>query len=352
METHGGPLAALAAPWAGDLTPRPEAAALRLPNHAVVSALFGAMMAAGPNAGDCGWRTAGQSVSNVQRIGLSWLEVRLEAAHVDDAWLALRGVSPLCVDVLALLMSGPSEGGPAGVRLIRAADILEAKGYRRWGDERRGLERQLACEMLILRRLSAGLAGELLFKLSPLDAGGCDFVYEPGAWLNTLLQSAPPQFLDARILRFDHRANRGADVLAKKLAVHLTCSTAARGSAVRTVRSLLQSAGVPRQDLASRRGRGGRLVDRFDEAVLRLQEHGLFQLRYRGRPSTGAPADRVKGWVREWLDTEMAIRRLRPAEAPRAQVAAPMVPEAFMAPVHEDLRRGVTRITAPRSEGG
>jgi hypothetical protein len=322
MHTGSGP-AVLPAAWAGDLTPSLEVAALRLPNHAVVSALFGAMMAAGPNARDCGWRASGQSVSNVQRIGLNWLEIRLEATHEDDAWRALRAVSPLCVDVLALLLSGPSDGGRAGVRLIRAADVLDAKGYRRWGDERRGLERQLASEMLILRRLSAGPTGELLFKLSPLDSGGCDFVYEPGAWLNTLLETAPSQLLDTRVLRFDHRANRGADVLAKKLAVHLTCSTAGRGSAVRTVRSLLQSAGVPREDLASRRGRGGRLVDRFDEAVLRLQEHGLFQLRYRGRPAANVSADRVKGWVRGWLDTTVVIRRLPPAEMWRPEVASP-----------------------------
>jgi hypothetical protein len=177
--------------------------------------------------------------------------------------------------------------------------------------------------MQILRRISSGRYGELLFKLSPNDAGGCDFVYEPGAWLNTLLQSAPPQLLDARVLRFDHRANRGADVLAKKLAVHLTCSTAGRGSAVRTVRSLLQSAGVPKEALASRRGRGGRLADRFDEAVLRLQEHGLFQLRYRRRPSAGPADDRVKGWVRRWLDTAVVIRRLPTADVWRPEAAPP-----------------------------
>lgn len=279
----------------------------RIPDDPLISALFAALMAAGPSAAVCGWRGVGSGARNLQRNGAWRTEICLEAGSQDDAWRALARISPLSLDLLAILLSRPVDGAQhGGVRLIRATEVLEEKGCRRFGDERLALERQLAVEVEALRRLTAAPGGPLLFKLTPLESSEVAFLHEPGAWLEALFRERPTRALPPRVFRYDHRANRGADVLAKKLAITLTLSVDADpAAAARSVRSLLQQVGLARTDLATRQGRGGRLADRFDEALLRLQEHGLFQVRYRG-----ADPERTKGWVRRWLASRVVITRL------------------------------------------
>lgn len=278
-----------------------------LPNAPLVRAIFGALMAAGPQARAAGWRGAGRGVVNLQRVGLRGFELRLDATSQEEAWRVVCGVTPLALDLLTLLLAQP--GGPLRARVIGARDLLEAKGYRRYGGERRAVERQLAWDLDALRRLELGAGGERLFRLSPIEYGRCDFIYEPSAWLQDLAGAAPMQPIPERILRYDHRSNRGADVLAKKLAIYLSLSVAGQAVVVRRVRSMLQAVGVPPDPLIARGGRGGRLADRFDEALLRLQDHGLFAVRYRGDGTATNGVDRVKGWLNRWLEMEMVIAR-------------------------------------------
>lgn len=285
--------------------PRP---AFAVPDHPLVRAIAGALMASGPNAADCGWRSAGGGLVIVQRPGLDWVQVRLEAGSDLDAARAMAQLSPLCLDAIVPLLADDPGQGRGRSRIIRASAILEAKGCRRWGDERRALERQVGRELQVLRRLSCGAAGPLLFDLTPIGDSGCEFIYQPGAWLLALRAASPVRFVDAAILHLDHRANRGADVLAKKLALHLALSSAARACSVRTVRSLLAAVGCARSDLDPARARRGRLADRFEEAVLRLAEHRLFEI----RPRNGCDGDwvsaRAKGWVDQWLNRQVLIR--------------------------------------------
>jgi hypothetical protein len=288
---------------AGALAPRRQ-----LPNAPLVRAIFGALMAAGPQARAAGWRGAGRCVANHQRVGGRAFELRLDAASQEEAWRVVCGVTPLSLDLLTLLLARP-DGGLLRARVIGARDLLEAKGYRRYGGERRAVERQLAGDLDALRRLELGTQGQRLFHLAPIEYGRCEFIYEPSAWLQDLALSAPMLSVPERILRYDHRSNRGADVLAKKLAIYLSLSVTEQGAVVRRVRSMLQAVGVPPHPAVSRGGRGGRLADRFDEALLRLQDHGLFAVRYRGGGAATSGVDRVKGWLNRWLEMEMVIAR-------------------------------------------
>jgi hypothetical protein len=277
-----------------------------LPDHPLVLALFAALMAAGPEAASSGWRGVGSDARNVQRLGSARIEICLEAATPEAAWAALAAVTPLSLDLLAIRLSRPEAGHPAAPRLIRASEVLRQKGCRRFGDERLALQRQLGREAQTLRRLTAEPGGPLLFELSPLETPEVAFLYQPGPWLAALFRTQPTQLLPPNVFRFDHRANRGADVLAKKLAITLALSMSEGApKAARSVRSLLRQIGATRADLATREGRGGRLVDRFDEALLRLEEQGLFRARYRG-----PEGERLKGCVRRWLASQVVITRM------------------------------------------
>lgn len=282
----------------GGASDGPADGALSLPQHPAVRAIFGAMMAAGPAAVTRGWRLESQCAVSMQRPGTQPILLRLEAGSARDAEEALLTISPLIIDVLSLLLAVGPDGAPRA-RLIRPADILQAKGGgRRCGQERRALEQHIAELLQILRRLSLG-AGPLLFDLTPIEGGA--FVFQPGAALRQLAYGAPLVRVDPKLLQLDHRTNRGPDLLAKKLGVHFALG--GESIAIRNVRSLLRAVGEASPELATRIGRSGRLAERFDEALLRLEERSLFHVRYRGKPID----QRVKGWVNRWLAADLVI---------------------------------------------
>lgn len=286
--------------------------ALQLPDLPLVRATFAALMAAGPGALERGWRLGPQGASYTKRVGAEQVSLRLEATSADDAARVLAGLSPLALDALAMLMAMGPPGAPAQTRIVRVSDVVQAKGCRRWGDERRSLVQRLSETFQALRRLSAG-SGGLLFDLTPIDAEQEAFVYQPGAWLRG---GAPARRdLDARLLQLDHRRNRGADVLAKKLGIHFSLLVPGEAPVVRQVAAVLRAIGAADPDLASRRGRGGRLAERFDEALLRLHEQDLFAVRYRGGDGAVWGEDRGKGRVKRWAAADLVIRRAaRPSD--------------------------------------
>src|SRR5688572_12476593 len=95
-----------------------------LPDHAVIRAIFGACMAAGPTALAAGWRLEGQTAINVQRIGIQPVVLRLEAGSAQGAGDALAALSPLVIDVLAVLLDCDDAGAAVRSRLVRPADVL------------------------------------------------------------------------------------------------------------------------------------------------------------------------------------------------------------------------------------
>jgi hypothetical protein len=272
-------------------------------------ALFGALMCAGTAAPGAGWRLFDDRVRINQRIGLELVRVGLAAATPADAWREVCAISPLALDVLAVLI-GAFEDHDSDVRLLRCADVLEAKRCRRQGEERLALEEQVGREIMRLDRFTFGHGEEPLFSVAPVGQHPTSFVVSREGPLALQPAAAPRLRIDRRIVEFDHRANRGADVLAKKLGLYFSLGGCGPGTAplVRNVRAVLRSVGLAEELRAG--GRCGRLADRFEEALLRLQDVGLFAVTYRGGAGELIGGARVKGWLARWLDAEVVVAAL------------------------------------------
>lgn len=264
-------------------------------------------MCGGPGAEAAGWRQGEGCAQITLRIGFEPVRVRLDAVDAATAWRELHAISPLALDVLTVLVDRFQAEG-SEVRLVSCAEFLDAKGCRRWGDERQALEEQIGRELMRLGRLTVGDDDEPLLSVAPVGEGQTAFVVSLRPGLKACWNDAPTRRLNPALLDFDHRMNRGADVLAKKLGLYLSLAGAESRPVVRRVGTVLNAIGVA-QELASG-ARGGRLADRFEEAVLRLQERGLFTVTYRGCHDLLGEEERVRGWVKRWLDAELVARPL------------------------------------------
>lgn len=270
------------------------------PDHPTFRALLGALMCGGPGASAAGWRQAEGCAQLTVRLGLEPVRVRLHAADGAAAMREVQAISPLALDVLMVLVDR-FQAEDSEVRLVRGAEILAAKGCRRWGDERHALEEQIGRELMRLGRMSVGDDDEPLLSVTPVGEGRTGFVVSLRAGLRAAWDAAPTRRLSRTLLEFDHRVNRGADVLAKKLGFYLSLAGCGSRPVVRRVAKVLAAIGEEPGG-----GRAGRVADRFEEAVLRLQERSLFVVAYRG----GREEERIKGWIRHWLDAELIARPL------------------------------------------
>lgn len=276
-----------------------------LPDHPSLRAVMSALMCAGPGAEAAGWRPGENYVELVQRVGMEPIRVRLHDWTTEAAWREVSAVTPLALDVLTVLVDRLQTAG-GEVVLLGCADILEAKGCRRCGEERHALEQQIGREFQRLGAITLGVAEQPLFSITPVGDGGDRFVIALDPAVKPLWDAAPLRRLDWRLLDFDHRANRGVDVLAKKLGFYFSMAGAGSQPVARNVRAVLKGIGALAE--ASGGARGGRLADRFEEAALRLQERGLISVNYRGERDLSTPDERVKGWVKRWLETTVVAQ--------------------------------------------
>src|SRR5205085_4004132 len=123
-------------------------------------------------------------------------------------WRAVHAISPLALDVLTVLVDRFQVEG-AEIRLVRCAEILAAKGCRRWGGERQALEEQIGRELTRLGSLSVGNDDEPLLSVTPMgESGNFVVLLRPG--VKALWDEAPARRLSRAVLDFDHRMNRGA----------------------------------------------------------------------------------------------------------------------------------------------
>jgi hypothetical protein len=275
----------------------------RFPDHPSLRAIMGALMCAGPGAAAAGWRSGEGCAELVVRVGLDPIRVRLHARDAETAWREVSAITPLALDVLAVVVDHLQETG-GELALVRCADILEAKRCQRWGEERLGLEQQVGRELLRLGAMTLGDAEQPLFSVTPLGEDGGRFVVALDPTVKALWDAAPQRRLNWRLLDFDHRPNRGADVLAMKMGFYFSMASTGSRPVVRSIRAVLKGVGALGE--ASGGARGGRLADRFEEAVLRLHERGLVTVTYRG--GTSILDERVKGWVARWLETAVVAQ--------------------------------------------
>jgi hypothetical protein len=342
----------------------------RVPNNPVIAAAFSALFKGGP-AARCqsnGWIEEKSRViyRHHGRLG-GVLEIYFggeDQIPIAQQWELIESLETLIADTLASILAHVCE--PSGnahsmypacqSTRVTAATVLAHKQFRRWGDERRTLMRRIAQDVETLSMLRVDLhrypaqdpqtgrwnnrgisiQGDRLLDIQFISSvpEASQFPAENRAWLvrvgqwgqlwlnlQTRVWTSP---LQRQLLMLDHRTNRGASVLAKKIGLSITMlwGAARRRSVIeRRIGSLLESIGeLPRDE--HRTGHwAGRMCDRFDDALLILQKADVFgQIEW---PDEFRPGSfhRTKGWVDPWLSSKIRIHRL---EAPMRQVSAPM----------------------------
>ena len=342
----------------------------RVPNNPVVAAAFSALFKGGPAARSQsnGWIEEKSRViyRHHGRLG-GVLEIYFggeDQIPAAQQWELIEGLGTLIVDTLASILAHVCE--PLGnarsmypacqPTKVTAATVLAHKQFRRWGDERRTLMRRIAQDVEALSMLRVDLhrypaqdpqtgrwnnrgisiLGDRLLDIQPmspvpeapqLPAEDRAWLVRVGQWgqlwlnLQTRVWTSP---LSRQLLMLDHRTNRGASVLAKKIGLSTTMlwGAARRRSVIeRRICSLLESIGeLPRDE--HRTGHwAGRMCDRFDDALLILQDAGVLgQIEW---PDEFRPGSfhRTKGWVDPWLSSKIRVHRL---ESPVRQASAPM----------------------------
>lgn len=327
---------------------------LVMPNNPLIVAAVQALCAGGAGARDIdgGWR---QDRGGMPRLDF-WsgsggrIRVRMHAADADEAWRHIEFFSALTLDtataILAALASDPFRAMTSAPRReavwLGAPAVLNAKGYRRYGAERNlfaaavdaEIERVANLRFDIInypafdpatrtwRRSGVSRPNVALFQrahdTAPADPRDCSRgqPLRLGAWAEHWLHASGPMWatsLPQAIVSLDHRDNRGADTLAKKIALLISLNWGAARNAPHLqieLRTLLRRVGeLPRPGAGSPR-HGGRIADRMEEALLRLSECGVIQsvlhaekaaaLRASGRP-----------WFEEWLNAKVVF--VRPA---------------------------------------
>jgi len=272
-----------------------SAAALWLPRAPAAAQLMSAVMCAGPEAFARGWRPCPEG--GAFRLGPGRGMIILRAEDERQARELLSTMSALTLDALLVALDLLNSGRRWVA--IDAADVLAAKGYRRWGEERSAFERKVAANLAVLSRLCWRASGgaQPLLEMSPQNHDAV-FVFSAGPALRRSVRRGEGCSLARTVVALDHRHNRGSDALAKKLAVALALRET---SAPLRSRDLLVSMG----ELGGGRGaRQGRVVDRLLCAAGRLRDLNLYHV------EIGPVLARRKGWVGKWLQSPVVVRPL------------------------------------------
>ena len=336
------------------LAARGRADLVTLPNNPLVIAAFQAMCAGGPRAQtlDGGWRRnkSGFPVYEFWNGAGGRIIASVPAADAAASWAEVGSYSSLTLDVAVALLGGlandafrQSTCAPRREPVTLGASlVLNAKNYRRYGAERSAFAAAIAAEMDKLERLRFEIISypgldpatrrwkregvtrsnvALLERANdPLiaanDRTSCAYArpLQFGAWAEHWLNSAGLVWTaqtPKAILRMDHRENRGAEPVAKRVALIVWLNFAAARDAreIRlTTRLLLRRVGLlPRLD-ATRAAHSGRIADRLEEALLRLSEQNLISSRLCGDAALALRATNRR-WFEDWLESEIVFER-------------------------------------------
>lgn len=324
---------------------------LSLPNNPLIVAAVQAICAGGDQAelNEGGWRCdkLGAPVFEFWNGAGGRIKVGIDAAP-QEAWADVEAFSALTLDcavsVLACLASTPFRASTAAPRCehiwLGAPAVLAAKGYKRFGAERvafaevvdRELERLMRLRFEILsypaydptvrKWNSAGVSRSdlSLFELEP-NAGSPDLndcsrgkPLRFGGWAQHWLNAGGAMWVSpfpAAVLQLDHRSNRGADALAKKIAVLLALNwgaTRKRYEQSLDVRTLLRRVGELRRPGASTSAHAGRIADRLEEALLRLTEMQVLPNRLSSEEAAAMRAQNRR-WFDVWCQSQVSFVR-------------------------------------------
>lgn len=348
----------------------------RFPNNPVIASGLEAIWKGGGKARDLvgGWKEAEAGQLIYQHAGNRGGRILVYPNLVRSAtdplpttealWRFVEGLSPFTSDVaLAVLaqMMEPSQGDKPKHPLLQpvritADAILRYKGIQRWGMERRLLRQKVFEEMERLRALhfdieefpvkdpktkhwdpkGASYQGDRFFDIVKVEQ------YQEGLfgeretietcwsvragqwaywWLNPQSRVYVSHMAKA-LLELDHRENRPAAVMAKKIGqrVALLDYTNTNPKEMWIIRLLEGIGELPDSD-ARDKDWAGRTRDRFDAAMLALQEAGIFVGVDWPLGSGPDDGDRSRGWVKKWLQAKVVVTL--PEEAPEVLAGEP-----------------------------
>ena len=333
------------------LASRARDSLLAVPNNPLVVAAVQAICAGGPHAelNESGWRRDknGRPVFEFWSGSGGRIKVSVCGAN-EAAWADIAALSPLTLDcaigVLTCLASDTFRAATAAPRReavwLGAPALLSAKGYKRFGAEREAFADAIDVELQRLMRLrfelvayagydpvvrkwnSAGISRsqlslfELASAASPRDDFDCSrsMPLRFGEWAEHWLHAGGAMWVSPfpqAILQLDHRNNRGADALAKKVAVLLSLNWgASRKNAELRVdaRTLLRRIGELRRPGAASAPHVGRLADRLEEALLRLAETDLLPNTLQSEEALVLRATN-KRWYEAWCEAPIVFDR-------------------------------------------
>lgn len=285
-----------------------------------------------------------------------------------DLWKFVESLNPFTSDVaLAVFaqMLEPSAGDKPKYPLlepvrITADAILKYKGIQRWGMENRLMKEKIQEEMERLTSLRFDIEemrathpdtgrydkrsweGDRLFDIVKVEQwqeglfGGRERVevswsVRAGQWAYWWMNAQGRVWIARMsrvLLELDHRENRGAAVIAKligqRIALLAGLSHGDRPLEL-TVATLLEEIGeLPTKEEQKRNYNwAGRTRERFDDALLKLKEAGVFaNVEWLDGHGPG-DADRSKGWLEKWLKAKIRFTLPEaPPELPKDKVAA------------------------------
>lgn len=333
-----------------------------IPNNPITAAVLAAILKGGPKADKLlgGWRVSEDGRLVYRHFGKKGGEIAIYVKYagslrsLDQQWQMISSLTPLTADVLLIVLAQLCE--PSVINktryphmepvTINSSAIMRYKNMVRWGAERLSFQDKIAEEMENLSRLRFDIIdfpawdpkrarwnpqgitihGDRILDVVqtvhiPSDRrsdGSDDHFWHVrlGQWGHSWMNAYGKVWLGPlpeNLIQLDHRKNRGASVLAKKIGlsnVLLWGAVRSRPYLYRRIDRLLESVGELPQVTERSSHWAGRIFDRMTEASLMLHEQGVLTLTYEGGEQTPKEFDRYKkGWVKHWLGSKVRVER-------------------------------------------
>ncbi|TNE57864.1 MAG: hypothetical protein EP340_07305 [Alphaproteobacteria bacterium] len=333
----------------------------RIPNNPVIAAVMAALFKGGERARHLqgGWlvdpsgRLVYRHIGKTKGQVVIYLDLPPGRNGLDEQWALVERFSPLTIDTLIVLLAqlcepsalNKTRGPEMQTITVPSSAIMRYKKMTRWGAERSAFRDKLAMEMDAICRIRFDVLnfpafdpeqgrwaaeGVSIFGDRVLDIARTVAVHPDknnksfvdhywhvrfGQWGMNWMNAQGKVWLGPipkPIVEFDHRKNRGADVLAKKLGVStllLWGAVRSRHHIERRIDNLLESVGELPEVPERSSHWAGRMFDRMVDASLMLEELDLLQLTYDGGECVPTQLERNKGWVKDWLGSKLQVER-------------------------------------------
>lgn len=250
-------------------------------------------------------------------------------------WETVKQLGPLAADVLLGVLAQMLEPSLADLSLaprrkpfrVSLSSLRQNRGLKRSGKERKLFEEKLDCKLRALLKIrieakelpayndatlrwnSKGESWNKDRLISLLSIHESEYQLRVGDWSSRFLNTGAKPWIvpfSGELLSLDHRANRGVDLLAKKVGSWISLNRSRRGILIR-IRTLLDRIGELPIEAVRPKDWAGRLRGRLDEALLRLQEMGIIRsLEWPDGHGPGDP-DRARGWTARWLSARLLL---------------------------------------------